>query len=384
MGIWEILGIEQTRDIAVIKRAYAQQARHHHPEEDPEGFGMLRTAYKLAMALAQDELAAYPPAEGPAEAEPQGEESAPPAPAPARGGYAFEALDGGLERGQRQQAARMDAFFGAAEDIYDDIVARYSVEDWQGLFAGQNATSLLGSAKFVERFVSVFTGYDLPDEVWKQALLPFVRQWRVRWLGTPQWTAFNRIEDPVARQRQDEHARADDFIRRLDAVYQSKKTRGDSAAWQAVFALPQFGALQEDSYFNRVFARFVINRREIPQNIWDEVLTPLMGTWRATQDGHPLWVSFAWAMEEDRGRKGPFRRLRGFMDDHPRLQSALISTLVVLLTIAAALVFLWYRESPGTGDTSIPAYDPAAAQGAIGENAAVAELYRRWWNLTAL
>ena len=42
---WTILGLEPTKDVSVIKRAYAQKALDCHPEEDPEGFLELRKAY---------------------------------------------------------------------------------------------------------------------------------------------------------------------------------------------------------------------------------------------------------------------------------------------------------------------------------------------------
>lgn len=52
MSIWGILGIEQTRDTAVIRRAYAAQATQCNPEDDPEGFLQLRQAYERAMSYA--------------------------------------------------------------------------------------------------------------------------------------------------------------------------------------------------------------------------------------------------------------------------------------------------------------------------------------------
>ena len=39
---WSVLGLEPTRDSAAIKRAYAEQTKLCHPEEDPEGFLVLQ------------------------------------------------------------------------------------------------------------------------------------------------------------------------------------------------------------------------------------------------------------------------------------------------------------------------------------------------------
>lgn len=50
---WNILGLEPTKDVSAIKRAYAQRARACHPEEDQEGFLRLREAYQAALAWAE-------------------------------------------------------------------------------------------------------------------------------------------------------------------------------------------------------------------------------------------------------------------------------------------------------------------------------------------
>ena len=53
MNIWEILGIEPTKDKKIIKRAYAAQTKVVHPEEKPEEFKRLHEAYQAALRYAE-------------------------------------------------------------------------------------------------------------------------------------------------------------------------------------------------------------------------------------------------------------------------------------------------------------------------------------------
>lgn len=53
MDIWEILHIEPTTDRKAIRKAYAARTRVVHPEEKPEEFKMLHTAYQAALRYAE-------------------------------------------------------------------------------------------------------------------------------------------------------------------------------------------------------------------------------------------------------------------------------------------------------------------------------------------
>ncbi|WP_058308070.1 J domain-containing protein [Gracilibacillus massiliensis] len=47
---WKILDIEPAEDLKVIKRAYAKQLKHYHPEDDPKGYQHLRETYEKAVS----------------------------------------------------------------------------------------------------------------------------------------------------------------------------------------------------------------------------------------------------------------------------------------------------------------------------------------------
>ena len=53
MNPWAVLGIEQTSKLEIIKNAYAEKSKTHHPEDDPEGFQQIHDAYRKAIQLAK-------------------------------------------------------------------------------------------------------------------------------------------------------------------------------------------------------------------------------------------------------------------------------------------------------------------------------------------
>ena len=53
MDIWRILGLDgKTEDKDVIQEAYMERLMHVNPEDDPEGFQQLRSAFEEAMKIA--------------------------------------------------------------------------------------------------------------------------------------------------------------------------------------------------------------------------------------------------------------------------------------------------------------------------------------------
>ena len=70
--VFQILGIEQTKDERALKNAYRDKLAVTNPEDDPEGFKRLRTAYEEACRYVRT-----PDAEENEEAEPTLEDDTP-------------------------------------------------------------------------------------------------------------------------------------------------------------------------------------------------------------------------------------------------------------------------------------------------------------------
>lgn len=53
MSPWEFLGLRDDADAASVRRRYAELLKRQRPEDDPQGFQRLRTAYESALAVAR-------------------------------------------------------------------------------------------------------------------------------------------------------------------------------------------------------------------------------------------------------------------------------------------------------------------------------------------
>ena len=106
--VFQILGIEQTKDERALKNAYRDKLTVTNPEDDPEGFKRLRMAYEEACRYA-----GTPDAEENEEAEPTLEDDTP---------------AGQWVRGVRK--------------VYENITDRCDVEKWKALFEADDFLSL--------------------------------------------------------------------------------------------------------------------------------------------------------------------------------------------------------------------------------------------------
>lgn len=127
MEIWQILGIEPTKDKTELKTVYREKLSKVNPEDDPEGFKELRSAYEEAMRLADVD---------------EGEQSA--------------------------ADEEKSPLLLAIEDMYFDFFSRIDVNKWQELFDRDEFVSLDSSEDAFDTLMKFLMDYFyIPKKVWK-------------------------------------------------------------------------------------------------------------------------------------------------------------------------------------------------------------------------
>ena len=132
--VFQILGIEQTKDERALKNAYREKLAVTNPEDDPEGFKRLRTAYEEACRYART---------------PDAEET----------GEAEQTLEDDTPAGQWVRGARK---------IYENITDRCDVGKWKALFEADAFLSLEEEENctvYLLRFL--MEHFKLPTNVWE-------------------------------------------------------------------------------------------------------------------------------------------------------------------------------------------------------------------------
>ena len=134
--IWKILGIEETKDEELIRNAYRTEVVKVNPEDDAEGFKLLREAYDEAMAFAassDEEGGEQPKKEGPPVCAAENENPA------------------------------IKAHMDLAREIYEDLFERVNLKNWEDWFKNPICTELDTSDDMRECFLAMtISRYMLP------------------------------------------------------------------------------------------------------------------------------------------------------------------------------------------------------------------------------
>lgn len=122
-----ILGIEPTRDIKEIKRAYGRLLPLNNPETDPEGFKVLRAAYEEAMAKINEK-----------------------------------------DTSDNKAVLPVDEFISTFEKFYFNFEKRIDVDSWKALLENDICFQIDTGKEVSLRILNFITEhYYFPSEVWK-------------------------------------------------------------------------------------------------------------------------------------------------------------------------------------------------------------------------
>lgn len=128
--IFQILGIDATKDERAIKNAYREKLAVTNPEDNPEGFKQLRAAYEAACRLA---------------GQPEGEEAE-----------------------KKRDETPSGLWVERAAALYGNITSRQDVSQWKALFRDDCFLSLEEEENCREKLlVFLMNHFYLPTEVWK-------------------------------------------------------------------------------------------------------------------------------------------------------------------------------------------------------------------------
>ena len=179
MDIWAILGIEPTEETAKIKKAYAQQLKKYHPEDNPEGFQKLREAYDWALKFAKhfkdntvipfptneiaDLLSVQPLTEIRETRIETGSDQTP----EVQSSSEFNITDDDTPNLGNVQDLK-GQFLHEVEQLYQDFFARIDLENWQRLFDCDLMWNIDRRCEISDKLLGFFSGHHhLPQNIWK-------------------------------------------------------------------------------------------------------------------------------------------------------------------------------------------------------------------------
>ncbi|KIL35480.1 hypothetical protein SD71_13265 [Cohnella kolymensis] len=126
MDSFQILGIDPTTDIKLIKRAYSRMLQIYSPETDPEGFQKLREAYEQAVSSIHSD-----------------------------------------NNSTSKSLSTVDEFMNSFEAIYNDYGKRLNMGAWKEILEQDVCYQIDSSTEVSSRILGFLTDrFYLPHQIW--------------------------------------------------------------------------------------------------------------------------------------------------------------------------------------------------------------------------
>ena len=202
--MWEILGITPGADVQAIRAAYSKKLKKYHPEDDPDGFMRLRSAYKSAIKMAP-----------------------------------FKTKDTTVPDYNGETAAQQLDFTGVNNAQPPEIEHQQEADlQTQPLLEFTDVNAQPPETENLQK----------PDSQRQSSF------------------DFSKLEEDTNERNNEEKQIVDDFINRLKILYKSRK-RNDIDEWEALLKQPVVQRLMRSEYFTWEFLEFLAFYISIPYGI---------------------------------------------------------------------------------------------------------------------
>lgn len=234
---WSQLGLSGPSGLPEIRHAYAEKLKVTHPEEDPEGFQRLHSAYQLASRMARQQKRRTEPVPAP-----QDERPSHAAPGPQEDFDYDELLQGGGE------APRLPRDEGGERDFdFDELLQEDSAPppsrdeeeerdfDFERLFAEGEAER----AEARRRRGEERRRAQAQNQAWARERRR-AREWarnREYWQRQEQQNAYNRERWDRFRQEQDRWENTETILHTIEMMYNAQ---AEAEVWRKFFMGPLF------------------------------------------------------------------------------------------------------------------------------------------------
>ena len=170
MNMWEVLDIEPTMELNIIKQAYAKRLKIYRPDEDAEAFQQLREAYQMATQYVKRHLEQPPQTDhidyivtNNIEAV-ELEESRRPI---SQIYKSTEVKETFVNQSEQERGIKEKELKVKLENIYNNFFDRIKLESWQVILSSDIMWSLKNKNNTSKVFLEFLIGHHyLPQKVW--------------------------------------------------------------------------------------------------------------------------------------------------------------------------------------------------------------------------